>query len=211
MKKTHMIILGLLAASILLSAYAYPRMPDRVASHWNASGQVDGYMGKFWGAFLMPAVLSVLALVFIAIPYIDPLKENILEFRKHYDRFIVILFLFMIYVQIHSILWNLGRQVSPNKTMPIALGLLFYFVGVLCENAKRNWFIGIRTPWTLSSDTVWEKTNKLGGKLFKLAGAIAILSALLVKNAILFIVAPALLITAYTVVYSYLEYRKETQ
>jgi len=62
-----------------------------------------------------------------------------------------------------------------GQMMVPALGILFYYCGILIENAKRNWFIGIRTPWTLSNEKVWERTHKIGGKLFKIAGLIAFL------------------------------------
>jgi uncharacterized membrane protein len=89
------------------------------------------------------------------------------------------------------------------------MGLLFYYTGVLCEKSKRNWFIGIRTPWTLSSDKVWEKTHKIGGKLFKIAGIIAILGALTPEYAIILILIPVISAVGYTIAYSYFEYQKE--
>jgi uncharacterized membrane protein len=94
--------------------------------------------------------------------------------------------------------------------MPIGLGLLFFYIGILCENAKRNWFIGIRTPWTLSSDKVWDKTNKLGGKLFKIAGVVALFGIFFRSYTMYFVLVPAISFAVYTIVYSYLEYRKET-
>jgi uncharacterized membrane protein len=97
---------------------------------------------------------------------------------------------------------------SPNVIFPIGLGLLFFYSGILYENAKRNWFIGIRTPWTLSNDIVWDKTHKIGGKLFKIAGVVAIFGIFFQKYALLFILVPVILITAYTIIYSYFEYQK---
>jgi len=77
------------------------------------------------------------------------------------------------------------------------------------ENAKRNWFIGIRTPWTLSSDGVWKKTNLIGGKLFKIAGIIAIIGSFFQDYIIFFIIVPIISIAIFTIVYSYIEYQKE--
>ncbi|MEM2728714.1 MAG: SdpI family protein, partial [Candidatus Bathyarchaeia archaeon] len=89
--------------------------------------------------------------------------------------------------------------------------LLFFYIGILCENSRRNWFIGIRTPWTLSSDRVWEKTHRLGGKLFKAAGVIAMLGALIQEHAFILILAPIIFAAAYTIIYSYVEYQKEVK
>lgn len=89
-----------------------------------------------------------------------------------------------------------------------ALGTLFYCLGILTENAKRNWFIGIRTPWTLSSDRVWDKTHKLGGRLFRLTGVIAFIGLFFQSFAILFVVVPVIAVAVYLTIYSFMEYRK---
>jgi len=180
-----------------------------MASHWNAQGEVNGYLSKFWGLFLLPFILTGLALLFIAIPRIDPLKENIEKSRKYYNRFIILFFIFMLLIQIHIILWNLGTKISLILILPIAIGIMFYYIGGLLENIKRNWFIGIRTPWTLSNEKVWTKTHKIGGKLFRLAGIIAFMGILFPDQIIYFIVIPAILIALYTIIYSYLEFQKQ--
>jgi len=183
-------------------------MPETIASHWNAEGQVNGYMPKTIGVFLMPIISLALALLFMIIPMIDPLKANIEKFRKHYDRFIALILLFLLAVQMQVILWNTGTPISPNMTFPVGLGILFFYTGVLCENAKRNWFIGIRTPWTLSNDLVWDKTHKIGAKLFKISGIIAIFGVFFQSQAIFFSIIPVIFASIFTVIYSYVEYRK---
>ncbi|AKB77593.1 membrane protein, putative [Methanosarcina horonobensis HB-1 = JCM 15518] len=209
MRKFTIAITGLVLLSFLLSIYFYPQVPEQMATHWNSQGEVDGYMSKFWGLFFMPLVITSLAVMFLIIPRIDPKKENIEKFRKYYDGFIVILILFMIAVHLQILLWNAGVQISPNAILPVGIGLLFYYIGILTENAERNWFIGIRTPWTLSSDRVWKRTNRLGGKLFKIAGIVAVFGAFFPELAIYFILVPAIAIAGITVVYSYIEYQKE--
>jgi uncharacterized membrane protein len=88
---------------------------------------------------------------------------------------------------------------------------LFFYTGVLCDNAKRNWSIGIRTPWTLSSERVWDKTHKVGGRLFKIAGVIAFIGIFFERHAIFFILVPVFLLAIYTFIYSYFEYQKEVK
>jgi uncharacterized membrane protein len=209
MRKATVIITGLILLSFIVSIYFYPHVPDPMATHWNSRGEVDGYMPKFWGAFFMPLVITGLAILFLAIPRIDPKKENITKFRKYYDGFIILLILFMLTVHLQVLLWNTGIRISPNAVIPVGIGLLFYYIGVLMENAERNWFIGIRTPWTLSSDRVWRKTNRLGGKLFRIAGIAAVLGTFFQKLVLFFILGPALFIAGFTAVYSYIEYQKE--
>ncbi len=210
-RKSEIIILGIALLSFAIGAYYLPQMPAQMASHWNARGQVDDYMSRFWGVFLIPITLVALALLFLAIPRIDPLRENIEKFRKYYDGFVILFMVFMICVYLQTLLWNVGIEISPNAFLPIAVGALFIGSGILIENTKRNWFIGVRTPWTLSSDRVWDKTHQMAGKLFKIAGVISMLGIFFQSYAVFFILVPVLLVAVYAVVYSYLEYRREMQ
>lgn len=209
MRKATAAITGLVLLSFIISIYFYPQVPEQMATHWNSQGEVDGYMSKLWGLFFMPLVITGLTIMFLVIPRIDPRKENIAKFRNYYDGFIVLLILFMVAVHIQILLWNTGIKISPNAILPLGIGLLFYYIGILTENAERNWFIGIRTPWTLSSDRVWKRTNRLGGKLFKIAGIAAIFGAFFPELAIYFILVPVIFVAGFTVVYSYIEYQKE--
>ncbi|MCZ7391855.1 MAG: SdpI family protein, partial [Candidatus Methanoperedens sp.] len=143
------------------------------------------------------------------IPRIDPLKSNIQQFRKYYDRFVVLIMVFLLYIYLLTIFWNSGYTFNMTAFLSPALAVLFYYAGVLIENAKRNWFIGIRTPWTLSSDKVWDKTHKIGGKLFKIAGVVTLLAIFFQNFAVFIIVVPVILISIFTFVYSYFEYQKE--
>ncbi len=199
----------IISISFVIGIYFYPEFSDQVASHWNTKGEVDGYISKFWGLFLMPIVSLALWLLFLLIPKIDPLKKNVEKFRKYFDTFVVLIILFLFYVYLLTIAWNLGARFDMGRVMVPAMGILFFYIGVLLKHAKRNWFIGIRTPWTLSSDKVWDKTHELGGKLFKIAGVITILSIFFSKWSFWIVIASALLVTIYTLVYSYFLYQKE--
>ena len=194
--------------SFAISIYLYPIFPEKVASHWNVAGEVDGYMPKFWGLFLMPILSVVMLVLFVLIPYIDPLKKNIEGFRKYYNYFILLLIVFLFYLFCFTVLWNLGIRFNMVAVLAPAFAILFFYCGILVENAKRNWFIGIRTPWTLSDDVVWEKTHKVGGGLFKLAGVISLLGIFFQNYAIYFIIIPVILVAIYTIVFSYVEYQK---
>ncbi|MCK5476420.1 MAG: SdpI family protein [Candidatus Aenigmarchaeota archaeon] len=207
--KTQTIILTILLLSFAIGIYIYPQMPDKMASHWNAQGQVDGYMSKFWGVFLMPTISVGLLLLFLLIPKIDPLKANIEKFRKYYDDFIVMMIAFLFYVYLLTLVWNSGFVFNMTQFLTPASGLMFYYIGILTQNAKRNWFIGIRTPWTLSSENVWNKTHKIGGKLFKTIGIIAFLGIFFPNQMFFFVFFPVLFVAGYLIVYSYIEYQKE--
>ncbi len=211
MKKISISILVIILLSFVIGIYLYPQMPETMASHWNSRGEVDGYMPRFWGVFLMPIVSFVILLMFLLIPNIDPLKKNIQKFRKYFDWFILLLMIFLFYIHGLSLYWNLGNVFNMTVMILPALGILFYYIGILTENAKQNWFIGIRTPWTLSNKKVWDKTHKIGGKLFKIAGVIALLGLLLPDYSMWLILAPILALVIYVILYSYLEYQKQTK
>jgi len=208
MTKTELVVFAIILISFVIGFYFYSQMPDKIASHWNAQDQVDGYMPKFWGMFLMPVISIGLLLLFMLIPKIDPLKKNIEKFRKYYNWFVLLIIIFLFYIYLLTVLWNIGFRFAMSQMMLPALGILFYYIGILLENAKRNWFIGIRTPWTLSSDKVWDKTHKIGSKLFKIIGVIAFLGIFFQKYSLWFILVPILLVAGYLIVYSYFEYQK---
>ncbi len=209
MKNAKMAIAALVIFSFALGLYFYDRMPESIASHWNARGQVDGYMPKFWGVFFMPLLSVFLAALFIIIPLIDPMKKNIEDFRDYYDKFILLVLAFMLYIYALTLAWNLGYKLNMLAFMSPGFAILFYYSGVMMEHAKVNWFIGIRTPWTMSSERVWKKTHALGAKLFKASGALAILGAFAGDYAILFVMVPVVLGSLYLFVYSYLEFQNE--
>lgn len=203
------IIAGILLATFIVAIAAYPAMPDPMATHWGFSGEADGYMPKIWGLFLVPLISAALALLLLFIPRIDPLKENIERFRETYEHFIAVLLLFLLYVSILVIAWNAGIRYNIAQLLSPAFGVLLYACGILVGRARRNWFIGIRTPWTLSSERVWDRTHAVGGRLFRIAGILALLGALLPGIVWLLILGPVLFISVFLVVYSYFEYRNE--
>ena len=187
----------------------WPAVPDTIVSHWNAAGDANGTMAKFWGLILIPLIMSICVGLFMLIPVIDPLRQNYETFRDYYEGFILVFCLYLLAIQLQLILWNTGFKISPTLTFPVLAGLLFIYIGFLLGHAEPNWFVGIRTPWTLSSENVWRKTHLLGGKLFKIAGIISIAGVLAGRYAIWFTIVPVIAVAVYTVVYSYREFGKE--
>ncbi|MFH0869645.1 MAG: DUF1648 domain-containing protein [archaeon] len=98
MRKSELAALALILASIIIGVLLYNQMPDRMASHWGAQGEVNGYMSKFWALFFMPMISIVMFLLFHYLPMLDPMKENVDRFRKYFDSFIILIFVFLLYV-----------------------------------------------------------------------------------------------------------------
>ncbi|MCL5611410.1 MAG: SdpI family protein [Chloroflexi bacterium] len=198
------VITILILIGIAISIAVYPHLPEQVASHWNANDQVNGYMSRFWGVALMPLITIGMALLFLAIPSIDPLKENIAKFRDTFNAFIVLAVAFMLYMHILTLVYNLGHTFRISLAMIPGLGLIFVFAGVMMSKAKRNYFIGIRTPWTLANETVWDETHKLGSKLFIGAGILSMFSLLLGENGFWLMMTLIMGAALIPVVYSYI-------
>jgi len=208
-KLIRLAIIAVLIVTFSLTIAMYPTAPDRIVSHWNAAGEADGSLSKFWGLFLIPFIMTGFVALLAVLPRIDPHKKNYEKFQDYYDGFILLFVLFLLAIQIQIILWSIGYQISPNLTFPVLIGILFIYLGFLLDHAEQNWFVGIRTPWTLSSKTVWKKTHELGGKLFRIAGVISCLGIFAGVYALWFVLVPALAVALITVAYSYYEFQKE--
>jgi len=198
-----------IAAGVLL----WNQLPAQMASHWDINDQVNGYMPKFWGVFLMPLITSGMLILFLVVPGMDPLKANIAQFRESFNLFIVLIVTFMLYIHGLTLAWSLGfTNFKMSTAMLPFMGVLFIAIGFILKKAKRNFFIGIRTPWTLSSDSVWDKTHQLGSVLFMASGVLAVIGGFfggMVAFWMMFI--PLIGSSLLLVIYSYVLYRAETK
>jgi len=181
-----------------------------MASHWNASGEVDGYTGKAMGTFLLPVMGLLIFLLMAFLPKIDPLKLNYKKFQREYDSFILVMAIFLTYIYSLTIAHNLGYSFNMSQAILPIMAILFYYISILMKKSKRNWFVGIRTPWTISSDNVWDKTHKLGAKLFKVF-ALSFILPIFFPGSMMYIVGILILGIIGLFAYSYLEYKKETK
>jgi uncharacterized membrane protein len=212
-RTTTIVVLLMILAAILAGLLLWNRLPDLMASHWNINDQVDGYMPKVWGVFMVPLITLGMFGLFLVLPSVDPLKANIAQFREAFNLFIVLMVGFMLYLYGLTLAWNLGyKDFKMSGAMLPAIGLLFIFIGFLLRQAKRNFFIGIRTPWTLSSDTVWDETHRVGAVLFMLSGALAFIGGFFGGTvAFWMLFTPLIGSTLFLLVYSYLLYQRETR
>lgn len=199
--------IGVALANIVLTAAAYGSLPDRIIIHWNAAGAPDGYSGKL-GVMLMPTASLMFLGLFLVIPRIDP-SGNIGRFGGAYVGLMSMMQLYMLFFNGVFIAQNLGYAFSMVTALALAMGAMFIYLGAVLEKAKQNWFVGIRTPWTLSNEEVWDRTHRLGGRLFKASGAVTLLGALVPDVSVWLIVVPVILSSLYLVWYSYTEYQKK--
>lgn len=208
--KTELFPILIVILSLLASFYFYQSFPSQVATHWNFAGQIDDYSSREVGAFLMPTFIFGLYIMFLALPYLDPKKDRYQEFAKTYHIFknLIIGFMFLMYLA--TGLANLGYPIEIGIVVPLLVGILFIIMGNYMGKIKYNWFMGIRTPWTLSSENVWNKTHRVGGWLFIGLGVVMLITPFLPKIIIAPIFFSAIIITVVgSFAYSYILYRHE--
>lgn len=197
------------AAMFVAGLFVYPYLPPKIASHWDAAGNVNGYMSKFWGVFLFPIISLGMLVLFWLVPRIDPKRANIETFMQDFRKFIAIFFFFFGYLYALTLWWNLGGPFEIVRFLVPAFAALFYSIGVLVSKARPNWTIGIRTPWTLENEVVWNKTHKLGARIFKIIAACSLLGMIFPKFAFALVITLVVGSTLYLVIYSYLEFQRQ--
>lgn len=200
----------IIATALAASAVVYQDLPERVPTHWNLAGEVDGWSRRAWGAWLMPVVMAFVWALMRWLPAIDPRGKNYEKFAGTFEGIMLSVMVFMLILHGITLAAGLGYPVAMERVAPVSMGLLFIVIGNLLPRARSNWFVGIRTPWTLSSDRVWEKTHRVGGRLFVLGGILISLSALLRASWSHWVVIAVVSVCSVgAVIYSYLEWRKE--
>lgn len=200
----------MIAAMFLSSAIIWPSTPDRVPMHWNAAGEVDRYGGKLEGLFLLPVITIGLYLLLLFLPRIDPGKANYAHFGGAYAAIRIGTTALMAGIHAMVLLWI--KDIKPDATLFVMLGvgLLFVLLGLVMGKIQPNWFVGIRTPWTLSSRRSWTRTHRLGGWMFIGTGLLLMLGGLLPASWMAaLILGPTIIVSLILVVYSYLEWRKD--
>lgn len=199
---------AILAAMIAVTAVVYPHLPAVMTTHWGINGQPNGSMSRFWGAWMVPLLsVGVAALLWLT-PSIDPRRQNYAAFRTIYNAFVVAVVAFLAYADFTTLAWNLGYRLPVGKTLAPALGAIFIAAGALLRKARPNWFVGIRTPWTLSSPAVWEKTHRLAAPAFMASGLITVLGVF--WEPLMWLGVALVLVAAVgVVVYSYFAYEAE--
>jgi len=200
----------LIAGMFIVAALTWSMVPDKIPVHWNLAGEVDRYGGKFEALLGIPLITLALYLLLLFLPRIDPGHANYQMFATCYAviRCGILAFMSIVYGVIQ--LSANGHPVSINTVIPFAVGILFVVLGNVMGKIRPNWFVGIRTPWTLSSKVSWNKTHRASGWLFILMGltivAAGLIRAMWAYIGMLIVVVAAMV---WMVVYSYLVWRAD--
>ena len=208
MNNTHanMLCLAFIAIAVATAAYLYPSLPEQIPTHWNINGEVDDYTSKPWGVLLLPLSAIFVFVVMKLIPVISPKGFRMEKFADVLNIFMVTLVGFMSGVALLVLLEASGRDVHINEMIFAGVGLLFVIMGNYLGKVRKNFFLGIRTPWTLASDEVWSRTHRLGGRVFVLIGFVMFLNAF-IRLPERWLIGSIVIVALVPVIYSYILYR----
>lgn len=201
----------LIAAMFALAAIMWNRTPDTVPIHWDAAGNVNGYGGKFESLLLDPIISVGVYLLMIALPWIDPGRANYANFSSAYDTIRVSVIALQAAVYLLILLAIHGSGVNIGVVVPMSVGVVMIAIGNVMPKLRPNWFVGIRTPWTLSSKTSWDRTHRFGGRLFVAMGLVLMVGVLLPPELRVAVWVPAVVILLIGIyVFSYVAWRGAT-
>ena len=210
---TTILALLIIVAQVLISAGTYPFLPPSVPSHFDASGQINGYMPKLLYAILFPGMSILLFIIMRFAMQVGPNLGYRSQRRANTQIVSLILvgiLLFMLVIQLLTTAYALGAKVDISLVVELAVSVLFIFLGNYLGKLRRNFWAGIRTPWTLASDIVWERTHRLGGWLFVLVGLIGLITSFFPPLRFYGLFVPLILVVVILVVYSYIAYQRYT-
>ena len=207
-KKEIPLLLVVLIPFVYL-AYIWSSLPDTVPLHWNYIGEIDDWGNKSSLIFITFLLSGLTYILFTVIPFIDP-KKRIQTMGNKYHNLKFLMVLFMSALAVFIIYSAKEQSITNPSFIYLAIGLVFMLLGNYMKIIKANYFIGIRTPWTLEYESIWKSTHKLASKIWFVGGLAIVISSLTTNkdfNGIFFISAITLL-AIIPVVYSYMEYRK---
>ena len=206
--QSALISFALIGVATAISLICYSALPDPMTTHWDAAGKPNGSMSRAVGASFAPVLMIVLYIILRLSPRIDPRRATLEALLPFYDAFIPTMMGFLLYVHMITLGWNLGWRINIGAALAPGIAAIFYVIGVLTERSTPNWFVGVRTRWTLSNDEVWRKTNNLAGRLFKWSALPMLLAVFFPQLTVVFVLVPALGIGLGTVIYSYVLFRR---
>ena len=199
-----------LAGAILFSAWVFPQLPAQVVTHWGVDGQPNGWSTPLVACLVAPGIGLVLAALFAVIPRIDPRRESWAQHGRTYHLVANVALGFVAGMQVLLLGQALGWGLPIPRLITVAVGGLFVLLGSLMPTMRPNWFMGIRTPWTLSSDTVWRKTHLVGRTCFIVAGLLVMGAGFFTSPVMVGVMVAAAAAAAVTpVVYSWVAWKAE--
>ncbi len=200
-----------IAGMLVFLAASWSHLPLRMAVHWNAAFQVDRWGSRLAAAGVFPVVALGCWLLIPLLRRIDPRREHYERFDPTFWIIVNLLVLLLAALEVAVVGFNLGWPVDMQRVVLTLVGLLFVALGNYMPRVRSNWWMGIRTPWTLSSERVWRETHRLGGRTFVLGGVVTMVAAVLPKAVAPWVALAGLVVGGFVpVVWSYVLWRRES-
>jgi len=178
MKARYFGICGaLVLAALVATLIALPHLPAKVPAHWNGHGQVDGY-GPRGSIFLWPGIMAGLLLVFAVLPWLSPKHFKVDTFESTYLYLMLVCMSLVTYINALTLWTQWSGHVNIVRAMIGGISLFFALMGNVMGKVRRNFWVGIRTPWTLANERVWNATHRFAAKTMVLAGVVGLIVAL---------------------------------
>ena len=210
--KKEIALLAIVALPFLYLGFVWNELPDQVPMHWNMQGEIDRY-GDKTELISIPFMLPVLVyLIFLIVPKIDP-KNQLGQMGKKYDSLKFLLTTFMSVLAMFIIYSAENQSLTNPNYILMGIGVLYIILGNFFKTIKANYFIGIRTPWTLENEIVWKKTHQMGGILWFIGGLAIIICSLILTEELNFIVfmSITIIIAVIPIIYSFVEFKKQKE
>jgi uncharacterized membrane protein len=215
LKPALLISMAIVALMFALALWAWAQLEPgaSIPVHWGVDGQADRYGGKIEGLLLLPLITLAIAVMFAVIPRIEPRRLNLQQSSTAYTWIWIAVVGFMAGIHVVAVAAALGKPVNMSLVMSIGLGLMYGVIGLVLPRVESNYHVGIRTPWTLTSELSWRRTHRLSGWLFVALGASTALSTLAgdPDMTLAIGVGGALLVAGVSVVYSYFVWRGDPE
>ena len=164
--------LTLAGATLIAAAVLYPQLPTLMPVHWNLHMHANGWAAKPWGVWVFPVITTVLAALAELLPLLSPKGYELKYSNPTFQQMMLAVTAALAFLTAIVYAASLGLPIAADRLVGLNLGLMFAFIGNVMSKTTRNFFIGIRTPWTLASDEVWLRTHRLGGRLLLIAGLV---------------------------------------
>lgn len=200
------VILGML----VFTAVVYRWLPERIPTHWNFRGEADGWSGRLRGSLFLPALAAGIWALLPLLRKVDPRRKNYARFDATFWLVLNLLIVFFGAAHVIALGAALGWAMDITRTVLVLIGVMFVGLGNYLPRLRSNWWMGIRTPWTLESESVWRTTHRVAGYTFVIGGLVSIVAALLPLELAFGVAVTALLSGALIpAVYSWFAYRRE--
>ena len=208
MNRFFAISLGLIVFTLVFSFLLLPALPPELPIHWGPDGEPDLFVPAVFVLLYMPMLALGILGMFMLVPRIAANKRNLELFRPYYNMMALMLTLFFLIIHYMTLAFGLGYELNFLQGLTPMAGFMYYYISILFSRAKKNMFIGIRTPWTMSSSRVWDATHRMGSRVFKVVAVVTAVGLFFPEHGLWFILVPVIVATIMLIVYSYYYWKR---